>query len=83
MARKKSKRKINISQEALEQARRQAAGGAVSAAPAGKKQVAGPAQHVSEETMAVEYAYVLNDLSSMAILAALAFIGLVVVALLF
>ncbi|MFC1959955.1 hypothetical protein ACFLYO_04525 [Chloroflexota bacterium] len=86
MARKKQKQ-ANISQEALDRARREAAGEilvspaatATQKAKDGKVEAA-QIQKTSIQDLEKEYDYVMVDLRSMAILAAVLFVGLVALA---
>jgi hypothetical protein len=83
MARKKSKR-TNISQAALDRARREAAGDLpVAPPPAAKISKSGKVQTEDQhkttlEDLAKEYAYVLTDLRSMGVLAGALFAVLIV-----
>ncbi len=87
---KKSKR-VNISQESLDRARREASGEIVIARPpvaakASESKRTTPMEAVrktSPEDLAAEYTYVISDLRSMGLLAASLFGGLIVLAILF
>lgn len=93
MAKKKTDRRPNISNEALERARRELYGleaPPVETSPASARPNKKPATYVvssikqtmTRDELAAEYGYVLRDLRSMGALAGVLFIGMVVVALL-
>ena len=80
MARKKSVNRPNLPQTALAQARRDASGVGTAMPSKQAAASAGTVVKTTMEDLAVEYAYVVNDLRNMGILAAALFLFLVALA---
>ncbi len=84
MARKKVAPRLNLPQETLDRARREASGEILAPAPARVVTSANPGasaaiKKTTVEDLAHEYGYVATDLRNMAILAAVLFAGLILI----